>query len=221
MSVTVTQHISPGDPDPGTGIGAVSHMCEPVDIWLPRRAGHTRLLPESGEGRSQVHLGQITMQDPLRLSWVLGSSLGKWLLCFSLLINAIQEQPVLFPKSQSVAPTVAAGRWPHGLLYPSHSSTSPVWHPSAPTALCRPVPHPREGSKQHIHLQLESSPGVRFQQGFGVCSVSHQCPQQSTALALTQRPPCISHCTIPSASVLPLLFPKHAFGRTAVSKVVP
>lgn len=115
---------------------ALSHMCVLI-FGFPAEQD----TPGFSQVRwGQIHLGQITMQDPLRLSWVLGSSLEKCLLCFSLLINAIQEQqPVLFSKSltQSVAPTVAAqgtGKWPHGLLNPSHSSTSPVWHPPAPTA---------------------------------------------------------------------------------------
>lgn len=68
IPVTITQHISPGYTDPGTGNGAVFHRRACVDIQLPSRAGHTRLLPEPGEGRCQIHLGQITMQDPLRLS---------------------------------------------------------------------------------------------------------------------------------------------------------
>lgn len=118
------------------GSGLCFHMRERVDIQLPSRAGRTRLFPESGESRCQTHLGQVTMQDPLRLSSVLGSSLEKWFLCFSLLINAIEGSSLC--SSPRASPRVWLPLWQHMeqgsdpmvLIIkpedPGHSSTSPM-----------------------------------------------------------------------------------------------
>lgn len=224
ISVPVTQHISPGYTDPGTGSGAVFHV---LLFGFPAEQG-TPGCPQSqlrADARSTLGRSQCRTHSALPSP---GQQPGTMIAVFT-----DKCQPVLFSKSltQSVAPTAAAPateRWPHGLLNLVTAAPALFWHLSAPTATwTKPFTNLffilekclSDTSSSRASSQFA---GLRFQEGFALCSESPWAVSAHTRALPSPRP--TRATAFLSAPLLPecglCVLQKCDFGRTAVSKVV-